>query len=63
MTIQSGRVTGAEVEHSGSTRLDAASRPPKLWVFSENVMVSGEDPLFFQLKEKDGFPPFASSPL
>lgn len=53
VTIQSGRVTDAEVEgSSGSSRLDAAAlRAARLWVFREKVTVRARIPFLFQLKK------------
>ena len=51
VTLQSGRVTDAEVERSsGSTRLDAAAlRAARQWVFSDNVTVRARIPFLFRL--------------
>ena len=53
VTIESGRVTDAEIERSsGSTRLDAAAlRAAKIWVFSGNVTVRARIPFLFQLEK------------
>ena len=53
VTIESGRVTDAEVERSsGSTRLDgAALRAARLWVFSGNVTARARIPFLFQLEK------------
>ncbi len=53
VTIQSGRVTDAEVERSsGFSRIDAAAlRASRLWIFSEKITARARIPFLFQLEK------------